>query len=224
MGAEYWEVVRDDMESGIVTSYKNKGIIIPELSSLPFFLRSSNICLKKLFFRQIFLKSIYFSSCKIPVNQESASLMVTNKVMSYTDYTMTPCIKKVFIATYICIWSTMYNHYANSHICCLWLEKDPIWFLRTKVNFASFLCTETHQSFVIRWWYHHSCCQWHKEDLSNSWIKDTRWKVMIILGYWTLHHFHTQTLQSLHLDWWYFLRCGNDFWGFTLIFGSKYDR
>ena len=23
--AEYWEVVRDDMESGIVTSYKNKG-------------------------------------------------------------------------------------------------------------------------------------------------------------------------------------------------------
>ena len=67
--------------------------------------------------------------------------------------------------------------------------------------------------FVIQWWYHHSyCCQWHKEDLSNSWIKDTRWKVMIILGYWTLHHFHTQTLQSLHLNWWYFLRCGNDFW------------
>ena len=93
-------MVRDDMESGIVTSYKNKGIIIPELISLPFFLRSSNICLK-LFFRQIFLKSIYFSSCKIPENQESASLMVTSKVMSYTDYTMTPCIQKVFIATYI---------------------------------------------------------------------------------------------------------------------------
>ena len=89
---------------------------------------------KKLFFRQIFLQIIYFPSCKIPENQESASLMVTNKVMSYTDYTMTPCIEKVFIATYICIWSTMYNHYANSHICCLWLEKDPIWFLGTKVN------------------------------------------------------------------------------------------
>ena len=73
------------MESGIVTSYKNKGIIIPEFISLPFFLRSSNICLKN-----------YFSSCKIPENQESASIMVTNKVMSYTDYTMTPCIRKVF--------------------------------------------------------------------------------------------------------------------------------
>ena len=89
---------------------------------------------KKLFFRQTFLKSIYFSSCKIPENQESASLMVTNKVMSYTNNTMTLCIQKVFIATHICIWSTMYNHYANSHICCLWLEKDPIWFLGIKVN------------------------------------------------------------------------------------------
>ena len=133
-------MVRDDMESGIVTSYKNKEIIIPELISLLFSLRSSNICLKKLFFRQIFLKSIYFSSCKLPENQESASLMVTNKVMSYTDYTMTPCIQKVFIATYICIWSTMYNHYAYSHICCLWLEKDPIWFLGTKVNLYFELC------------------------------------------------------------------------------------
>ena len=38
---------------------------------------------KKLFFRQMFLKSI-FPSCKIHENQESASLMVTNKVMSYT--------------------------------------------------------------------------------------------------------------------------------------------
>ena len=34
------------MESGIVTTYKNKGIITPDVISLPFFLRSSNICLK----------------------------------------------------------------------------------------------------------------------------------------------------------------------------------
>ena len=91
------------MESGIVTTYKNKGIITPEFISLPFFLRSSNICLKKVFLRQIFLKSIYFSSRKIPENQESASLMITNKVMPYTDYTMTPCIQKAFIATYILV-------------------------------------------------------------------------------------------------------------------------
>ena len=88
------------MESGIVTTYKNKGIITPELISLPFFLMSSNICLKNCF-SDNFFKSIYFSSCKIPENRESASLMVTNKVMPYTDYTMTPCIQKVFIATYI---------------------------------------------------------------------------------------------------------------------------
>ena len=59
---------------------------------------------KNLFFRHIFLKSIYFSSYKIPENLESASLMVTNKVMSYTDYTMSPCIQKVFIATYIFVY------------------------------------------------------------------------------------------------------------------------
>ena len=138
--------------------------------------------------------------------------MVTNKVMSYTDYTMTPCIQKVFIATYICIWST-YIIIMLIHTYVVYDSRRTLFdFWEQSLNFASFLCTETDRSFVIRWWYHHSCCQWHKEDLSNSWIKDTRWKVMIILGYWTLHHFHTQTLQSLHLDWWYFLRCGIDLW------------
>ena len=88
------------MESGIVTTYKNKGIITHELISLPFFLRSSNICLK-IVFQTNFLKSIYFS-CKIPENQESASPKVTNKDMPYTDHTITPCVQKVFIATYVC--------------------------------------------------------------------------------------------------------------------------
>ena len=44
------------------------------------------------------------------------------------------------------------------------------------LNFASFLCDETQPFFVIRW-----CCQWHEDDLSDSLIKDTRWKVMVIL-------------------------------------------
>ena len=87
-------MVLGDMENGIVTSYKNKGIIIPELISLPFFLRSSNICLKNCFSDKFSLRAFNFSSCKIPEIQESASLMVTNKVMSNTDYTMTPCIQK----------------------------------------------------------------------------------------------------------------------------------
>ena len=91
------------MESGIATSYKNKGIIIPELISLPFFLRSSNICLKNCFSDKFSLRAFIFPHAKFPANQESASLMVTNKGMSYTDYTMTPCIQKDFIATYICI-------------------------------------------------------------------------------------------------------------------------
>ena len=180
-------MVRDDMESDIVTSYKNKGIMIPELISLPFFLRSSNICLKNCFSDKYSLRAFIFPHAKFLKTRNLHLLWLQTKLCLILT---TP-------------WLSVY----------IWL---PIWFLGTKVNlslnFASFLCNKIHPSFVIRWWYHHSCCQWHKEDLSNSWIKDTRWKVTIILGYWTLHHFHTQTLQSLHLDWWYFLRCGNDFW------------
>ena len=83
---------------------------------------------KKLFLRQIFLKSIYFSSSKIPENQESASLMVTNKVMPYTDYTMTPCIQKVFIATYIFVTDWQCTIIMIIHTYVVWFEKDPIWF------------------------------------------------------------------------------------------------
>ena len=119
----------------------------------------------------------------------------------------------------------MYNHYDNSHILSMTRE-GPYMIFGEKGKLVAltlhrFLCTGTRPSFVIRWWYPHACCQWHKEDLSDSWIKDTRWKVMVIFGYWTLHHFHTQTQQSLHIDWWYFLRCGNDFWRIYTDFWVK---
>ena len=52
------------MKSGIVTSYKNKGIIIPELISLPIFLRSSNICLKNCFSDKISLRAFIFPHAK----------------------------------------------------------------------------------------------------------------------------------------------------------------
>ena len=52
------------MESGIVTSYKNKGIIIPELISLPFFLRSSNIYLKNCFSDKLSLRTFIFPHAK----------------------------------------------------------------------------------------------------------------------------------------------------------------
>ena len=52
------------MESGIVTIYKNKGIITPELISLPFFLRSSNICFKKCFSDNFFLRAFIYPHAK----------------------------------------------------------------------------------------------------------------------------------------------------------------
>ena len=50
--------------SGIVTSYKNKGILIPELISLPFFLRSSYICLKNCFSDKFSLRAFIFPHAK----------------------------------------------------------------------------------------------------------------------------------------------------------------
>ena len=79
-------------------------------------------------FTHVFQTNFYLSACKIPENQESASLTVLNEALRYTGYTMTPCILKVFfITTYICLCD-------NSHIWCLWHEKDPIWLWGTKVN------------------------------------------------------------------------------------------
>ena len=102
--------------------------------SLPFFLRSSNICLKTCFFRQIFLKSIFF----LMQNSWKPGICISyGYKQSYVLYWLhhDPLYTKGFYCKiYICIWSTMSNHYANSHICCLWLEKDPIWFLGTEVN------------------------------------------------------------------------------------------
>ena len=82
-------------------------------------------------------------------------------------------------------------------------------------------CTKTQPSFVKRRWYSHSCCQWHDEDPSDIWIIDTRWKVMVVLEYWTLRHFKTQTLQLLDQDWWYFLHRTITFCESSLNFGVK---
>ena len=56
-------MVWDDMESGIVTSYKNKGIIIPELISLPFF-KSTNICLNNCFLDKFSLRAFILRHTK----------------------------------------------------------------------------------------------------------------------------------------------------------------
>ena len=96
----------------------------------------------------------------------------------------------------------MYNHYANSHICCLLLEKDPIWFLGTKVKLVAWTL---HRFYVLKLThpllYDDGTITHNANDIKRifqiveSKILDGRsWS---ILGYWTLHHFHTQTLQSL---------------------------
>ena len=109
-------MVRDDMESGIVTSYKSKGIIIPELISLPFFLRSSNICLKNCFSDKFSLRAFIFPHAKFLKTRNLHLLWLQTKLCLILTTPWLPVYKRFFIATYICIWTTMYNHYANSHI------------------------------------------------------------------------------------------------------------
>ena len=102
-----------------------------------------------MYFRQFFLKSMYFSSCKIPENQESASLTVLNEVLPFSGYTMTPCMQKVFIAAYICLCD-------NSHIYMLSLTREGPYLIfgnkgkNLQLKLASFFCNDTQPFFVIR--------------------------------------------------------------------------
>ena len=132
-------MVRDYMESGIVTSYKNKGIIIPKLISLPFFFRSSNICLKNCFSDKFSLRTFIFPHAKFLKTRNLHPLWLQTKCNVLYWLRNDSMYTKGFHCN-IYLWSTMYNHYTNSHICCLWLEKDPIWFLGTKVNLYLELC------------------------------------------------------------------------------------
>ena len=148
------------MESGIVTSYKNKGIIILELISLPFFLRSSNICLKNCFSDKFSLRAFIFPHAKF-VKTRNLHLLWLQTVMSYTDYTMTPCIQKVFIATYICIWSTMYNHYANSHIMLYMTREGPYLISGNKSKLVAWTL---HRFYVLKLTHPLSFCLLYDDD------------------------------------------------------------
>ena len=52
------------MESGIVTTYKNKGIITPELISLPFFFEVFKYLFKNRFSDKFFLRAFIFPHAK----------------------------------------------------------------------------------------------------------------------------------------------------------------
>ena len=89
---------------------------------------------KKLFLRQIFLKSIFF----LMQNSWKPGICISyGYKQSYALYWLhhdSLYTKGFYCKIYIRKWLTMYNHYDYLHICCLWLEKDPIWFWRKKVN------------------------------------------------------------------------------------------
>ena len=108
----------------------------------------------------------------------------------------------------------------NSHICCLWPEKDPIWFWGTKeiIKLAAWIL---HRFSAMK--LNHSL--WY-DDAANDmkitflivWSKILDGRSYFNIKLCTLH---TQTIQTSQLDWQYFLHCGNDFWRIYTYFGVK---
>ena len=124
-------------------------------------------------------------------------------------------MQKVFIAAYICLCD-------NSHICCLWPEKDHIWFWGTKENIKLAALTLHHFSAMKL---NHSLLY---DDAAND-MKMTFlivWSKILDGRPWSYFNIelctlHTQTIQSSQLDWWYFLHCDNDFWRIYTDFRVK---
>ena len=116
-------MVRDDMERGIVTIYKNKGTNTYELISLPVFLRSSNICWKKCFSDNFFLRAFIFPHAKFLKTRNLHLLWLQTKLCLILTTSWLPVYKRfllqhIFVYDWQCIII-----YDNSHICCLWIEK-----------------------------------------------------------------------------------------------------
>ena len=117
-----------------------------------------------MYFRQIFLKRIYFSSCKIPENCISYSSKWSSALYWLCNDSL--YAKGSDCNIYLFMWKF-------THMLSLTRE-GPYFILRNKgkcqtcsLNFASFSLQWNSTILFIRWWNPHSCCQWHEEDLSE---------------------------------------------------------
>ena len=124
---------------------------------------------------------------------------------------------KGFIAAYICLFD-------DSHICYLWPEKDPIWFWGTKENIKLAAWT-LHRFSAMKLNYsllYDDAANGMKRTFLIVWSKiqnGRSWSYFDIEL--CIVCFHTKTIQSSQLDWWYFFHCGNDFWRIYTDFGVK---
>ena len=110
-------MVRDDMESGIVTSYKNKEIIIPELISLPFFFSFSNICLKTCFSDKFFLRAFIFPHAKFLKTRNLHLLWLQTKLCLILTTPWLPVYKR-FLLQHIFVYDRqcIINMLIHTHV------------------------------------------------------------------------------------------------------------
>ena len=141
-------MVRDDMESGIVTSYKNKGIIIPEFISLPFFLRSSNICVKHWFSEKFSLRAFIFPHAKFLKTRNLHLLWLQTKLCLILTTPWLPVYKR-FLLQHISVYDRQCIIIMLIHTYVVYDSRRTLFdfweqMLTCSLNFASFLCTEIH--------------------------------------------------------------------------------
>ena len=84
-----------------------------------------------MYFRQFFLLSMYFSSCKIPENQKSAWFLQFLMKFCLILATQWLPVCKRFLLQHIFVYVIIHTYTCT---CCLWPEKDPFWFWGTKEN------------------------------------------------------------------------------------------
>ena len=89
---------------------------------------------KNCFSDKFFLRAFIFPHAKFLKTRNLHLLCYKQSYALYWLHHDSLYTKGFYCNIYIRKWLTRYNHYDNSHICCLWLEKDPIWFWGKKVN------------------------------------------------------------------------------------------
>ena len=119
-------MVRDDIESGIVSTYKNKGITTPELISLPFLLRSSNICLKNCFSDNFFLRAFIFPHAKFLKTRNLHLLWLQTKLCLILTSPWLPVYKRFCTVVQFPASGKLKCYYAFFLVCCGCLSTSSV--------------------------------------------------------------------------------------------------
>ena len=106
---------------------------------IAFLLKSSNICLKNCFSDKFSLRAFIFPHAKFLKTRNLHLLWLKTNLCLILTTPWLPVYKR-FLLQHIFVYDRQFIIIMLIHTCCLLLEKDPIWFLGTKVNLYLEFC------------------------------------------------------------------------------------